>query len=328
MKGKNRKLVISLFISIIAICYVSLAISYAWFFANRAQDNAANNLKIVDFEGGLYTYKYNYENGDTTNEKNFTGFQVLNNEMKRTFPSSETSSNGFPLISDVDNNADFIVPSGELTLHMEDMLPNVRFLFLVKLRHNYENPVTAHFNINDYECVLASQNQEAQFPINKDRLEQGITDDDDRKYVSLSEAINIYIANEAIPYNDLLGSAPNYDILSSLTNNIGEYDEYEKFHTRTVNESGETTISKNIYKDSTLITEAEKALADVSIPASTDENPYYYVPMMFEFSNSRETFYKTSDGINYQHNSNDGNSNVYKGMSFIIKEFEITPYSK
>ena len=43
MKGQNRKLVISLFISIIAICYVSLAISYAWFFANRAQDNSANN---------------------------------------------------------------------------------------------------------------------------------------------------------------------------------------------------------------------------------------------------------------------------------------------
>ena len=50
MKNQNRKLVVSLFISIIAICYVSLAISYAWFFANRAQDNAANNLKIVSFE--------------------------------------------------------------------------------------------------------------------------------------------------------------------------------------------------------------------------------------------------------------------------------------
>ena len=183
-----------------------------------------------------------------------------------------------------------------------------------------------HNDINNYECVLASQDQEAQFPIDLDRVKQGITDD--RKFVSLSEAINIYIANEAIPYNDLLGAATNYDILSSLTNNIGEYDEYEKFHTRTVNESRVTTISKNIYKDSTLITEAEKALADVSIPASTDENPYYYVPMMFEFSNSRETFYKTSDGKNYQHNSKDGNSNVYKGMSFIIKEFEITPYSK
>ena len=49
---------------------------------------------------------------------------------------------------------------------------------------------------------------------------------------------------------------------------------------------------------------------------------------MFEFSNSRETFYKTIDGENYVHNSNDGNSNVYKGMSFVINEFEITPYSK
>ena len=58
MKNQNRKLVVSLFISIIAICYVSLAISYAWFFANRAQDNAANNLKIVSFDGSLYAYKY------------------------------------------------------------------------------------------------------------------------------------------------------------------------------------------------------------------------------------------------------------------------------
>ena len=57
MKGQNRKLVISLFISIIAICYVSLAISYAWFFANRAQDNSANNLKIVDFNGDIFYYK-------------------------------------------------------------------------------------------------------------------------------------------------------------------------------------------------------------------------------------------------------------------------------
>ena len=61
MKGQNRKLVISLFISIIAICYVSLAISYAWFFANRAQDNSANNLKIVDFNGDIFYYKDNYE---------------------------------------------------------------------------------------------------------------------------------------------------------------------------------------------------------------------------------------------------------------------------
>ena len=60
MKGQNRKLVISLFISIIAICYVSLAISYAWFFANRAQDNSANNLKIVDFNGDIFHYKDNY----------------------------------------------------------------------------------------------------------------------------------------------------------------------------------------------------------------------------------------------------------------------------
>ena len=129
MKGQNRKLVISLFISLIAICYVSLAISYAWFFANRAQDNDVNNLKIVNFEGSLYTYKYNYENGDTSNDKNFTGFQVLNDSMKRNFPSSDSLNNGYPLISDVDNNADFILPSGEITLHMEDMLPNVRFLF-------------------------------------------------------------------------------------------------------------------------------------------------------------------------------------------------------
>ena len=91
MKGQNRKLVISLFISLIAICYVSLAISYAWFFANRAQDNDVNNLKIVNFEGSLYTYKYNYENGDTSNEKNFTGFQVLNDSMKRNFPSRPSS---------------------------------------------------------------------------------------------------------------------------------------------------------------------------------------------------------------------------------------------
>ena len=325
MKGQNRKLVISLFISLIAICYVSLAISYAWFFANRAQDNDVNNLKIVNFEGSLYTYKYNYENGDTSNDKNFTGFQVLNDSMKRNFPSSDSLNNGYPLISDVDNNADFILPSGEITLHMEDMLPNVRFLFLVKLKHNYDDAITAHFNINDYVCVLATQNNEAKFPIDQNRVNQGLVDD--RKYVSLSEAINIYIANEAIPYSYLLGSSPNYDILSSLANNIGEYDTYEKFHTRTTN-GDTTTISKNIYINSSLSSEEEKNLADVLIPASTEENPYYYIPLMFEFSNSRETFYKTIDGENYVHNSNDGNSNVYKGMSFVINEFEITPYSK
>ena len=74
--------------------------------------------------------------------------------------------------------------------------------------------------------------------------------------------------------------------------------------------------------------ESEKYLSSVTIPASTEENPYYYVPVMFEFSNSRETFYKTKNGEEYYHDYKNGNSNVYKGMSFIIKEFEITPYSK
>ena len=319
MKNQNRKLVVSLFISIIAICYVSLAISYAWFFANRAQDNAANNLKIVSFDGSLYAYKYNYENGDTSDEKNFTGFQVLSEANKRIFPSADTTANNWPLITDEGTNGDFIVPAGELQLHMEDMLPNVRFLFLIKLRHNFETSVDAHFNINDYECILASSI--SNFPIASDR-----TFDDNRKYISLSEAINIYIANEAIPYKDLLGSTPNYDVLSSLTNNINEYSTYEKFHTRTTNDDDTVSISKNMYIKP--FEESEKYLSSVTIPASTEENPYYYVPVMFEFSNSRETFYKAKNAEEYYHDYKNGNSNVYKGMSFMIKEFEITPYTK
>ena len=121
MKGQNRKLVISLFISIIAICYVSLAISYAWFFANRAQDNSANNLKIVDFNGDIFYYKDNYEydeNGEGTDYKGFQGDQTFDNTLSLTDK--------------------FVSGTGSI-MTMPDMLPNVSFLYLVKLKHNYES---------------------------------------------------------------------------------------------------------------------------------------------------------------------------------------------
>ena len=37
---------------------------------------------------------------------------------------------------------------------------------------------------------------------------------------------------------------------------------------------------------------------------------------------------QAKNGEEYYHDYKNGNSNVYKGMSFMIKEFEITPYTK
>ena len=73
-------------------------------------------------------------------------------------------------------------------------------------------------------------------------------------------------------------------------------------------------------------------LTSVDIPSSTETDEYYYVPIMFEFSNNKDTYYSSTkvngkDGNFYTHNEN-GNSNVYKNLTFKINEFEITPYSK
>ena len=56
MKTNNRKFVISTLISLISLCYIGMAFSYAWFFSLRSQKNAADNLKIVSFEGEIYEY--------------------------------------------------------------------------------------------------------------------------------------------------------------------------------------------------------------------------------------------------------------------------------
>ena len=68
-------------------------------------------------------------------------------------------------------------------------------------------------------------------------------------------------------------------------------------------------------------------LTSVRIPTSTSTDPYYYVPIMFEFSDKKETYYRYDSGY-FVHDATDGNSNAYKNLTFEILEFEVTPYIK
>lgn len=306
MKGQNRKLVISLFISIIAICYVSLAISYAWFFANRAQDNSANNLKIVDFNGDIFYYKDNYEydeNGEAKDYKGFQGDQTFNNSLSLTDK--------------------FVSGTGSI-MTMPDMLPNVRFLYLVKLKHNYESSIQAHFFINSYESYLGVKNADGTL---KDQSEcpkdvERPNDSNDYDYISLSEAINIYIGGSALKLNDSAS-------VTSLQDFVNKDDfTFERFHARDV----DGRITTNIDTSMDTSKHGVPLLTSVDIPPSTETDEYYYVPIMFEFSNNKDTYYSSTkvngkDGNFYTHNEK-GNSNVYKNLTFEINEFEITPYSK
>ena len=75
MKNNKNKFVISTLISLISLCYIGMAFSYAWFFSLRSQKNAADNLKIVGFEGEIYEYKENYETEENGANKTYKGFQ-------------------------------------------------------------------------------------------------------------------------------------------------------------------------------------------------------------------------------------------------------------
>ncbi len=306
MKGLNRKFIVSIFISIIAICYVSLAISYAWFFANRAQDNAANNLKIVNFDGGIFYYHDNYEYDEEGNPTDYKGFQG-----NQTFDNTKEITDKF-------------VSGAGAIMTMPDMLPNVRFLYLVKLKHNYESSIKAHFYINNYISYLGvkkadgSLQDQSECPKDVDRSDGN----GDYDYVSLSEAINIYIGNTALKLNE----TSDVDLLQTFVND--KTLDNERFHER----SGDL-ITTNIDNFMDTSRNGVPLLHSVDIPPSDESNEFYYVPVMFEFSNNSDTYYISTsvegkDGNYFKHSTDKGNSNVYKNLTFEIKEFEITPYSK
>ena len=276
-----------------------MAFSYAWFFSLRSQKNAADNLKIVGFEGEIYEYKENYETEENGTNKTYKGFQ---DTQKFDDPEADTILSYF----DECTTIDFKMPT---------LLPNTKYLYLLKLRHNMETDINANFYINSYESYYGQKDQnDDQAPYKEDGSE-----------VSLSEAINIYIYTEALTETTYI------EELKKLVN-YTDYTRYERFHTRTKTVLDSIEYSKI---DSNYATTMDTKnggvpfLTSVSIPKSTSTDPYYYVPIMFEFSDKKETYYKYDSETHYfVHDATDGNSNAYKNITFEITEFEVTPYTK
>ena len=274
-----------------------MAFSYAWFFSLRSQKNAADNLKIVSFEGEIYEYIENYEmeNGNKT----YKGFQG-----NQTF--SDTEPNKIFSYFEKCTTIDFTMPT---------LLPNTKYLYLLKLRHNMETDINANFYINSYESYYGQKDQnDDQAPYKEDGSE-----------VSLSEAINIYIYTEALTETTYI------EELKKLVN-YTDYTRYERFHTRTKTVLDSIEYSKI---DSNYATTMDTKnggvpfLTSVSIPKSTSTDQYYYVPIMFEFSDEKETYYKYNPETRYyEYNPSDGTSNAYRNLTFEITEFEVTPYTK
>ena len=291
MKTNNRKFVISTLISLISLCYIGMAFSYAWFFSLRSQKNAADNLKIVSFEGEIYEYIENYEmENDNKTYKGFQGNQTF----------SDTEPNKIFSYFEKCTTIDFTMPT---------LLPNTKYLYLLKLRHNMETAINANFYINSYESFYGQRGQDQTQAPHKDK----------DNIVSLSEAINIYI------YTSTLTEATYADGLNALVN-YGDYTTYEKFHSRN---NDKTEITSNYYTSMDTAKGGVPFLTSVSIPKSTSTDPYYYVPIMFEFSDKKETYYKYDSETHYfVHDATDGNSNAYKNLTFEILEFEVTPYTK
>lgn len=281
-----------------------MAFSYAWFFSLRSQKNAADNLKIVGFEGEIYEYKENYETEENGTNKTYKGFQ---DTQKFDDPEADTILSYFDECATID----FKIPT---------LLPNTKYLYLLKLRHNMETDINANFYINSYESYYGQKGTSStQAPLKEDGSE-----------VSLSEAINIYIYEKALKEKEYVEG------LNSLVN-YTDYTTYESFHTRTKMEDGFYKIDSNC---ATSMVEKDKGgnplLTSVSIPVSTSTDQYYYVPIMFEFSDENDTYYKYTEGVSekgekifyYEHNPSDGTSNAYRNLTFEIKEFEVTPYTK
>ncbi len=289
MKNNKNKFVISTLISLISLCYIGMAFSYAWFFSLRSQKNAADNLKIVIFEGEIYEYIENYEmeNGNKT----YKGFQG-----NQTF--SDTEPNKIFSYFEKCTTIDFTMPT---------LLPNTKYLYLLKLRHNMETAINANFYINSYESYYGQRGQDQTQAPHKD----------ENNIVSLSEAINIYI------YEYVLTETTYADGLNALVNYV-DYKKYEKFHK--INDN-DTEIKFNYYTSMDTAKGGVPFLTSVSIPTSTSTDPYYYVPIMFEFSDKKETYYRYDSGY-FVHDATDGNSNAYKNLTFEITEFEVTPYTK
>ena len=268
-----------------------MAFSYAWFFSLRSQKNAADNLKIVSFEGEIYEYIENYEmENDNKTYKGFQGNQTF----------SDTEPNKIFSYFEKCTTIDFTMPT---------LLPNTKYLYLLKLRHNMETAINANFYINSYESYYGQRGQDQTQAPHKD----------ENNIVSLSEAINIYI------YEYVLTETTYADGLNALVN-YGDYTTYEKFHSRNNNK---TEITSNYYTSMDTAKGGVPFLTSVSIPKSTSTDPYYYVPIMFEFSDKKETYYKYDSETHYfVHDATDGNSNAYKNLTFEILEFEVTPYIK
>ena len=291
MKNNKNKFVISTLISLISLCYIGMAFSYAWFFSLRSQKNAADNLKIVSFEGEIYEYIENYEmENDNKTYKGFQGNQTF----------SDTEPNKIFSYFEKCTTIDFTMPT---------LLPNTKYLYLLKLRHNMETAINANFYINSYESYYGQRGQDQTQAPHKD----------ENNIVSLSEAINIYI------YEYVLTETTYAEGLNALVNYL-DYKKYEKFHKMNDND---TEIKFNYYTSMDTTKGGVPFLTSVSIPTSTSTDPYYYVPIMFEFSDKKETYYKYDSETHYfVHDATDGNSNAYKNLTFEILEFEVTPYIK
>ena len=299
MKNNKNKFVISTLISLISLCYIGMAFSYAWFFSLRSQKNAADNLKIVSFEGEIYEYRENYET-EEDGTKTYKGFQD-----SQTFDDPQA-----------DNILSYFEECTTIDFKMLTLLPKTKYLYLLKLRHNMETDINAYFYINSYNSYYGSSD-DSQAPFK---------DENHTVQVSLSEAINIYI------YTSTLTEATYADGLNALVN-YGDYTTYEKFHSRNNNKT-EITSNYATTMDTTESGGGEPLLTKVSIPSSTSDDPYYYVPIMFEFSDKKDTYYSYSYNKDdptksyYYHDTAYGTSNVYKNLTFVITEFEVTPYTK
>lgn len=271
-----------------------MAFSYARFFSLRSQKNETNNLKIVGFEGEIYEYKGNYEIVEKeggTKTKTYKGFQET-----QTFDNKKEFLSYFDKCTTID-------------FKMLTLLPNTKYLYLLKLRHNMETAINANFYINSYESFYGQRGQDQTQAPHKDK----------DNIVSLSEAINIYI------YEYVLTETTYADGLNALVNYV-DYKKYEKFHKMS---DSDTEIKFNYYTSMDTAKGGVPFLTSVSIPTSTSTDPYYYVPIMFEFSDKKETYYKYDSETHYfVHDATDGNSNAYKNLTFEILEFEVTPYIK
>ena len=297
MIKNKRRIISSLFLCVISFIYASLALTFAWFIVNQKEDFTSSNFQIVNFNGDLFSY-----NGNITDKGDYRGFSILGKggtyqTLDKTAIPGEVNSS-FSLVETKDYSNAF---------KMSELLPDIRYCFLVGLDSLFDQTLDANFIIDKYQSSMVNNYIN---PITKDNLINGTTS----RNIALTEAINIYIGDPLyIDKKDTTSISTTLNSIEKFINSsegVGVDDIKDSFH-------GDLR-DKNIYETST----TPYTLKTISI------NSYQraYVPLIFEFSNNNKTYY-SYDELNacYKHDIL-GNSNVYKSMSFVINLFTITPY--